>query len=93
MNAKMYYYISKDIKVTGSSFANTLVKRFDTFADAEAYLKTMVEEWTAAGLSAKTMDIDGEAWMAQATNEEFCVVHMYHIFATPVFMAGGEEGL
>ena len=93
MNKAMFYYVSKSINVEGSSFANTLVKRFGTFSEAEAYLKGLVEKWSAEGLTAKAIDNDGEVWMAQATNDDYVVVHLYHIFATPAFMAGGHEGL
>lgn len=91
--AKLLYYIAEDIQREGMSFVNHLIKRFDSLGEAVSYLTIWRNEWANEGLRTKTFEIDGEVWGVQALDDEFTVVHNYKIFATPIFMAGGVEGL
>lgn len=91
---KMLYYISEDIQKEGLSFANHLIKRADTYEEAVDFCKKAVEDWRCEGLNARVITVEDDGvWGAQALDEEFIVKHFYHIFATPMFMAGGQEGL
>lgn len=91
--AKLLYYIAEDIRKEGMTFANHLIKRCDSFAEAVFFLRDKRNEWISEGLLTKPTEVGGDWWGMQALDENYKVVHNYHIFATPIFMAGGEEGL
>lgn len=90
---KMLYYISEDIQREGMSFAGHLIKRCESFAEAVFFLRDKRNEWVSEGLHTHPIEVGDEWWGMQALNDDFMVVHNYKIFATPMFMAGGEEGL
>ena len=98
----MYYYIAKSINVENASFATKLVKRFDTYEEAESYLWDAAESWREEGLNAYLYDGAGvrlrpngrgQAWCATALDQDFFVKDGLTIYATPIFMAGGPDGL
>ena len=93
--AKMLYYIAESINVEGCSFAYHFIKRYETFVGAESYLHMMLNEWSEKeGLRVKTVRQDyGDLWGVMAMNDDYDVIHNMYIVATPLFMAGGEEGL
>ena len=91
--AKMLYYISEEFYNEGMSFANHLVKRCDSYEEAAAYLTEKKHEWANELLYVKNIRVDDELWGIQALDAECMVVHNYKIFATPIFMGGGAEGL
>ena len=88
---KFYYIASED--VTNLDFKFQIVKRCDSYEDAVSYLKGKAEEWANKGLNARLLDVDGIIYGADAMDSEFAVKHMYKIFGSPCFMAGGSIGL
>ena len=95
----MIYYIAESSK--NSLFTTTLIARCETQEEAAEFCKKAVAEWREEGLETiTTIGDDNMIWGAQAMTpwhfdgrEETCeVVHLYHVFATPIFMAGGEMG-
>ena len=96
MNATMHYYIAKSVNSEQYGHLTNLTKRFDTLAAAQDYLRKKIQSWQAAGLNIVRFFDNGtntDLWGAQACNADWWVVGDYKIFATPVFMAGGKEGL
>ena len=91
-----YYYIAEDFNKEDMGFANHLIKRCDTYEEAVEFCNSAVNKWREDGLVAELIFIDvnkTEVWGAHAYDKEFVVKHLYNIFATPMFMAGGVDGL
>ena len=95
----MHYYIAERVPSETMSWATHLVKRCDSLKEAQTYLEKKMTEWEGEGLVSEPNN--GELWCAQARTEwqyngrenECVVKHLMYIFATPIFMAGGSEGL
>ena len=93
MKTKMNYYIAESMNVENKMFAYDLVKRCESLDGAQDYLRLKMREWRDEGLTVRsTRELD-ELWGAMAMDNDYVVVHSYNIFATPIFMAGGAEGL
>ena len=95
---KMLYYIAESSK--SELFTTTLIARLESYEEAVEFCKGKAKEWQTEGYETRLTDIEGEVWGVEAITpwhyngrEETCdLVHLYHIFATPVFMAGGKIG-
>lgn len=98
---KMYFYIAESDKK--SLFTTTLIKRCESYEEAAAFCAKAASEWRSEGLNAflcydkdirHNPDLVEGAKVVgcEALDEEYIVVHNYHIFATPCFMAGGSIG-
>lgn len=89
----MNYYVSEDFKELRMSFATHLIKRFDSHKDAEKYLKIWGEKWLSDGFNVQYVEAGDEIWGVRALDCNFVSKHSMNIFASPIFMSGGYEGL
>ena len=94
----MHYYVAERINSEKYGHLTNLIKRCDTLDEAQGYIQEQAASWQDEGLN-----IIVEPWWAEGRTpwaynpycrEDTCTVkHRLYIFATPIFMAGGTEGL
>lgn len=98
MKTTMLYYVAERIDSEKHGHLTNLIKRCDTLAEAQGYIKEKADSWQNEGLTVIVEPWSAEGRTPWAYNPEYgektCTVkHMLFIFATPIFMAGGTEGL
>lgn len=103
MKTIMHYYVAESINSEKYGHLTNLIKRCDTLKEAQDTVRSHTKEWREEGLHTRGIYTGPELWGAQGLTalaydpeygeETRTVKHQLLIFATPIFMAGGTEGL
>ena len=103
MKTTMNYYVAERVDNEQYGHLTNLIKRCDTLEEAQGFIRSKMKDWRDEGLNTLGMTAGGVLWGAEgrtkwaydpSLGEDTCrVVHMLFIFASPIFMAGGIEGL